>query len=202
MPGGPNESDSGVARRAVPRRRGEVHHGGPAPLPVPDGHRVRAPPSATRACDPWRCSSLVPVRKVGGRADVGGRLRPRPGDALPPPLHRPDPASRRAGLAVGDEAAVLASVQSVRSRRARTAAPSSTSWWSTGPDAWPSSSSTSPGGPSSSQAGTEAIFFGKVGEYRGTRQMVNPVVDVVAGVTPVAGRCGSCPSTRPRPRRG
>jgi ATP-dependent DNA helicase RecG len=34
------------------------------------------------------------------------------------------------------------------------------------------------------EAGTEAIFFGKVGEYRGTRQMVNPVVDVVAGVTP------------------
>jgi ATP-dependent DNA helicase RecG len=30
--------------------------------------------------------------------------------------------------------------------------------------------------------GTEAIFWGKVGDYRGTRQMVNPVVDVVAGV--------------------
>ena len=34
------------------------------------------------------------------------------------------------------------------------------------------------------EAGTEAIFFGKVTEYRGTRQMANPVVDVVAGVTP------------------
>ena len=32
--------------------------------------------------------------------------------------------------------------------------------------------------------GTEAIFFGKVTDYRGTRQMANPVVDVVAGVTP------------------
>jgi ATP-dependent DNA helicase RecG len=30
--------------------------------------------------------------------------------------------------------------------------------------------------------GTEAIFWGKAGEYKGTRQMVNPVVDVVAGV--------------------
>jgi len=30
--------------------------------------------------------------------------------------------------------------------------------------------------------GTEAIFWGKVGEYRQERQMVNPVVDVVAGV--------------------
>ena len=37
--------------------------------------------------------------------------------------------------------------------------------------------------------GTEAIFWGKVGDYRGTRQMVNPVVDVVAGVDePVVGQ--------------
>ena len=32
-------------------------------------------------------------------------------------------------------------------------------------------------------SGTEAIFFGKVTEYRGARQLTNPVVDVVAGVT-------------------
>src|SRR6185437_1824886 len=31
---------------------------------------------------------------------------------------------------------------------------------------------------------TEAIFFGKVTEYRGRRQMANPVVDVIAGATP------------------
>ena len=37
--------------------------------------------------------------------------------------------------------------------------------------------------------GTEAIFWGKVGEYRSQRQMVNPVVDVVAGVDePAVGR--------------
>jgi ATP-dependent DNA helicase RecG len=37
--------------------------------------------------------------------------------------------------------------------------------------------------------GTEAIFWGKVGEYNQTRQMVNPVVDVVAGVEePGVGR--------------
>jgi ATP-dependent DNA helicase RecG len=37
--------------------------------------------------------------------------------------------------------------------------------------------------------GTEAIFWGKVGDYQGTRQMVNPVVDVVGGVDePVVGR--------------
>ena len=53
------------------------------------------------------------------------------------------------------------------------------------------------------EAGTEAIFFGKVGEYRGSRQMVNPVVDVVAGVTPgAARRCASSPCTPPRPRSG
>jgi ATP-dependent DNA helicase RecG len=34
------------------------------------------------------------------------------------------------------------------------------------------------------EEGTEAIFWGKVGDYRGTRQMANPVVDVVAGVGP------------------
>ena len=47
-----------------------------------------------------------------------------------------------------------------------------------------SSSSTSPGGPSSSSRAPRRIFFGKVTDYRGTRQMANPVVDVVAGVTP------------------
>ena len=34
------------------------------------------------------------------------------------------------------------------------------------------------------EPGTEAIFFGKVTEYKGARQLTNPVVDVVAGVTP------------------
>jgi ATP-dependent DNA helicase RecG len=36
--------------------------------------------------------------------------------------------------------------------------------------------------------GTEAIFWGKVGDYKGTRQMANPVVDVVAGIDePILG---------------
>ncbi|HEY1832277.1 MAG TPA: ATP-dependent DNA helicase RecG, partial [Acidimicrobiales bacterium] len=39
------------------------------------------------------------------------------------------------------------------------------------------------------EEGTQAIFFGKVTDYRGTRQMANPVVDVVAGVDePSVGR--------------
>jgi ATP-dependent DNA helicase RecG len=34
-------------------------------------------------------------------------------------------------------------------------------------------------------AGTQALFFGKVTEYRGQRQMTNPVVDVLVGVSGV-----------------
>ncbi len=83
-------------------------------------------------------------------------------------------------LRLGDEVAVLASVQSVRSRRARNgrAVVDVAVRDDTGRLAvvffnqpWRSKQL----GP-----GTEAIFFGKVGDYRGTRQMVNPVVDVVA----------------------
>jgi len=32
-------------------------------------------------------------------------------------------------------------------------------------------------------AGTQAMFFGKVTDYRGTRQMTNPVVDVIIGAS-------------------
>jgi ATP-dependent DNA helicase RecG len=31
--------------------------------------------------------------------------------------------------------------------------------------------------------GVQALFFGKVGDYRGQRQMTNPVVDVIVGIT-------------------
>ena len=88
------------------------------------------------------------------------------------------------GLEVGDEAAVLASVQSVRSRRARNgrAVVDLVVRDETGRLAVVFFNQ--PWRAKQLEAGTEAIFFGKVGEYRGTRQMVNPVVDVVAGVTP------------------
>ncbi len=88
------------------------------------------------------------------------------------------------GLVVGDEAAVLASVQSVRSRRARNgrAVVELTVVDDTGRLAVVFFNQ--PWRAKQLEAGTEAIFFGKVGEYRGARQMVNPVVDVVAGVTP------------------
>ncbi len=63
-------------------------------------------------------------------------------------------------------------------------APSSTWWCATGPAGLKIVFFNQPWRAKQLEAGTEAIFFGKVTEYRGTRQMANPVVDVVAGVTP------------------
>ncbi len=84
-------------------------------------------------------------------------------------------------LVVGDEAAVLATVSSARVRRARTgrAVVDVSVRDDTGRLAIVFFNQ--PWRAKQLEAGTEAIFFGKVGEYRGTRQMVNPVVDVVAG---------------------
>jgi len=87
-------------------------------------------------------------------------------------------------LDVGDEAAVLASVLSAHARRARTGR--------TVVDVVVRDDTgrlkivffNQPWRAKQLEAGTEAIFFGKVTEYRGARQMANPVVDVVAGVTP------------------
>ncbi len=88
------------------------------------------------------------------------------------------------GLEVGDEAAVLASVQSVRSRRARNGRAVVDLVVVDGTGRLAVVFFNQPWRAKQLETGTEAIFFGKVGEYRGTRQMVNPVVDVVAGVTP------------------
>ena len=86
-------------------------------------------------------------------------------------------------LIVGDEAAVLGAVQSVSSRRSRQgrAMVELTVRDDTGRlhivffnQPWRAKQL---------ESGTEAIFFGKVTEYRGRRQMANPVVDVIAGAT-------------------
>ena len=87
-------------------------------------------------------------------------------------------------LVVGDEAAVLATVQSARSRRSKQgrAVVDVVVRDDTGRLAIVFFNQ--PWRAKQLEQGTEAIFFGKVGEYRGTRQMVNPVVDVVAGMSP------------------
>ncbi len=93
------------------------------------------------------------------------------------------------GLEIGDEAAILAEVRRVRSRpsRNRRTMVEVTVRDDTGTlgvvffnQPWRAKQL---------REGTEAIFWGKVGEYRGARQMVNPVVDVVAGMDdPAVGR--------------
>ena len=88
------------------------------------------------------------------------------------------------GLQVGDEAAVLATVQSASSRRARTGRAVVDVVVRDDTGRLKLVFFNQPWRAKQLEAGTEAIFFGKVGDYRGSRQMVNPVVDVVAGVTP------------------
>jgi ATP-dependent DNA helicase RecG len=88
------------------------------------------------------------------------------------------------GLQVGDEAAVLASVQSAHARRARTGRAVVDVVVRDDTGRLKIVFFNQPWRAKQLEAGTEAIFFGKVTEYRGGRQMANPVVDVVAGVTP------------------
>jgi len=87
-------------------------------------------------------------------------------------------------LDVGDEAAVLASVLSAHARRARTGRAVVDVVVRDDTGRLKIVFFNQPWRAKQLEAGTEAIFFGKVTEYRGARQMANPVVDVVAGVTP------------------
>jgi ATP-dependent DNA helicase RecG len=83
-------------------------------------------------------------------------------------------------LDVGDEAAVLAEVQRVRKGQARNRR---TVVYVTVRDDTGTLQIVffnQPWRASQLAVGTEAIFWGKTGEYKGARQMVNPVVDVVA----------------------
>jgi ATP-dependent DNA helicase RecG len=93
------------------------------------------------------------------------------------------------GLEVGSEAAILAEVQRVRTRPARNRRIVVTITVRDDTGAMDVVFFNQPWRAKQLLEGTEAIFWGKVGDYRGTRQMVNPVVDVVAGVDePVVGR--------------
>ena len=105
-------------------------------------------------------------------------------------------------LVVGDEAAVLASVQSAHARRARTGRAVVDVVVRDDTGRLKIVFFNQPWRAKQLEAGTEAIFFGKVTEYRGTRQMANPVVDVVAGVTPGRRTLRILPVYPPRPRPG
>ena len=86
-------------------------------------------------------------------------------------------------LQVGEEAAVLATVQSASARRARTGRAVVDVVVRDGTGRLKIVFFNQPWRAKQLEAGTEAIFFGKVTEYQGARQLTNPVVDVVAGVT-------------------
>jgi ATP-dependent DNA helicase RecG len=95
------------------------------------------------------------------------------------------------GLQVGAEAAVLAEVQQVRSRRARNNRTVVDLTVRDDTGRFGVVFFNQPWRAKQLREGTEAIFWGKVGEYQGKRQMVNPVVDVVAVSDqdePVVGR--------------
>ena len=85
-------------------------------------------------------------------------------------------------LTVGDEAAVFGEVTKCRSARMKNGKPMVTLEVKDGPhklgvvffnQAWRERQL---------PVGTQAMFFGKVGEFRDQRQMTNPVVDVIVGL--------------------
>ena len=86
-----------------------------------------------------------------------------------------------AELAVGEQAVVLAEVRRVGQRRARNGRAIVELAVHDGTGAMKVVFFNQPWGELGLPAGTEALFFGKLDEYRGARQMVNPVVDVVVG---------------------
>jgi ATP-dependent DNA helicase RecG len=93
------------------------------------------------------------------------------------------------GLQLGEEAAVLAEVTRVRASQARNRRTMVTVTVRDETGTLSVVFFNQPWRAKQLSEGTEAIFWGKVGEYRGARQMVNPVVDVVAGIDePVVGR--------------
>ena len=86
-------------------------------------------------------------------------------------------------LNVGDEAAVFGEVKTVSSRRTRQG---KTMVEATVVDAGGSFKVVffnQPWRTKQLVSGVQALFFGKVGDYRGTRQMTNPVVDVIVGAS-------------------
>ncbi len=108
--------------------------------------------------------------------------------------------SRRAdlaGLAVGDEAVVLATVREVRARRTRNGRALVELAVDDGTGAMSVAFFNQAWRARQLPVGTEALFFGKLDTFRGRRQMTNPVVDVVVG----AGGPGDVEDEEGRRRR-
>jgi len=86
-------------------------------------------------------------------------------------------------LSVGDEAAVFATVRSVSSKRTRQGKNMVEVLVEDGGDVMRATFFNQPWRAAQLSAGVQAIFFGKVGDFQGRRQMTNPVVDVIVGPT-------------------
>jgi ATP-dependent DNA helicase RecG len=86
-------------------------------------------------------------------------------------------------LSVGDEAAIFAEVTKVSSRRTRQGKVMVEVTVSDGGDSIKIVFFNQGWRERQLLVGVQALFFGKVGDYRGQRQMANPVVDVIVGAT-------------------
>ena len=86
-------------------------------------------------------------------------------------------------LTIGDEVAIFAEVRRSESRRTKQGKVMVTTYVSDGTGTMSVVFFNQPWRERQLQPGVMALFFGKVGEYRGDRQMANPVVDVIVGVT-------------------
>jgi ATP-dependent DNA helicase RecG len=86
-------------------------------------------------------------------------------------------------LSVGDEAAIFAEVTKVSSRRTRQGKVMVEVTVSDGGESIKIVFFNQGWRERQLPVGVQALFFGKVGDYRGQRQMANPVVDVIVGAT-------------------
>jgi ATP-dependent DNA helicase RecG len=86
-------------------------------------------------------------------------------------------------LAVGEEAAVFATVRTVSSRRTQTGKNMVEVVVEDAGDTMRVTFFNQPWRTKQLREGVQAIFFGKLSDFRGARQMTNPVVDVIVGPT-------------------
>ncbi len=86
-------------------------------------------------------------------------------------------------LSVGEEAAVFATVRSATAKRTKQGKSMVEVLVVDGTDTMKVTFFNQPWRTGQLVAGVQAVFFGKIGDFRGQRQMANPVVDVIVGPT-------------------
>jgi ATP-dependent DNA helicase RecG len=165
------------------------------------GATAGAAPSAGEAGgDPRTLRELaaIPVTRLNGLSDRKAAALHEWGvdtvfDLLTTYPHRYIDRSRQADLAdlaVGEEAVVLAEVRRVSARRTRNRRSIVELSVHDGTGGMKVVFFNQPWRAKQLAAGAEALFFGKLDEYRGAPQMTNPVVDVVAAPDGEPGAAG------------